>query len=116
MGWALRQSWTSGGRAGGRELETMQTFDILRRPVITEKSTDMQDRGRYVFEVAPEATKHQIKRAVEEAFDVNVLKVNTMNVRGKRKRYGPKFTARPSKKKAIVTLAQGDSITIFEGV
>ena len=72
--------------------------------------------NRYVFEVAPKATKHQIKRAVEEAFSVSVLKVNTMNVRGKRKRYGPRVTALPSWKKAIVKLAPGDTITIFEGV
>lgn len=94
----------------------MHTFDILRRPVVTEKSTDMQSRGRYVFEVAPRATKHQIREAVQLAFDVTVLKVNTMNVRGKRKRYGPRFALKPSWKKAVVTLAPGDSITIFEGV
>ena len=97
-------------------LVAMHTFDILRRPVVTEKSTDMQDRGRYVFEVAPSATKHDIKRAVEEAFQVSVIKVNTMNVRGKSKRYGPKITSKPSQKKAMVTVAPGDSITIFEGV
>lgn len=94
----------------------MHTFDILRRPVITEKSTLMQDDGRYVFEVAPEASKHEIKRAVERAFDVTVVKVNTMNLRGKRKRFGPKATTQRSWKKAIVTLARGDTITIFEGV
>ena len=94
----------------------MQSFDILRRPVITEKSTVMQERGRYTFEVAPQATKLQIKRAVEEAFDVSVVKVNTMRARGKRKRYGPRLTIQRSWKKAIVSLAPGDSITIFEGV
>jgi large subunit ribosomal protein L23 len=95
----------------------MHTFDVLIRPIITEKSTVFQeDLGRYIFEVAPNATKHQIKRAVEEAFDVKVVKVNTMNVRGKRKRYGPRFTARVSWKKAMVTLASGNNITIFEGV
>ena len=94
----------------------MQGFDILRRPIITEKSTDMQDSGRYVFEVSPGATKHQIQRAVMEAFDVKVIRVNTMNVRGKRKRFGPRTSAKRSWKKAIVTLAPGDTITIFEGV
>jgi len=94
----------------------MHTFDILRRPVITEKSTDMQEQGRYTFEVAIKATKHQIKSAVEEAFDVKVLKVNTMHVRGKSKRFGPRVSIKPSWKKAIVTLTPGDSITIFEGV
>lgn len=94
----------------------MNTFDILRRPVITEKSTDMQEQGRYTFEVTGRATKHQIRSAVEEAFDVKVIKVNTMHVRGKGKRFGPRPTVRPSWKKAIVTLAPGDTITIFEGV
>lgn len=94
----------------------IQTFDILRKPIVTEKSTLMQEMGRYAFEVAPSATKHQIKWAVQEAFDVSVVKVNTMNVRGKRKRYGPRFTGMKAWKKAIVTLAEGDSITIFEGV
>ncbi len=94
----------------------MQVFDILRRPVITEKSTILQEEGRYTFEVAPNATKHQIKEAVEEAFNVNVLQVNTMHVRGKRKRFGPRIAQGRSWKKAIVLLSPGDTITIFEGV
>ena len=94
----------------------MQVFDVLRRPVVTEKSTLLQETGRYTFEVAPSANKHQIKRAVEEAFNVEVVHVNTMNVRGKRKRFGPRLVAKPAWKKAIVQLAPGDSITIFEGV
>ena len=76
----------------------------------------MQESGRYTFEVASQATKHQIVEAVEKAFDVKVVKVNTMTVPGKRKRFGPRFTRQPSRKKAIVTLAPGQSITIFEGV
>ncbi|MCH7800462.1 MAG: 50S ribosomal protein L23 [Chloroflexi bacterium] len=94
----------------------MQVFDIIRRPVITEKSTLLQEEGRYTFEVSRSATKHQIKTAVEEAFDVEVLQVNTMNVRGKRKRFGPRLVQGRSWKKAIVLLAPGNSITIFEGV
>jgi len=94
----------------------MQVFDILRRPVITEKSTILQEEGRYTFEVAPKATKHQIKEAVEEAFNVDVLQVNTMHVRGKRKRFGPRIAQGRSWKKAIVLLSPGDTITIFEGV
>ena len=94
----------------------MQVFDILRRPVITEKSTILQEEGRYTFEVAPPATKHQIKEAVEEAFNVDVLQVNTMHVRGKRKRFGPRIAQGRSWKKAIVLLSPGDTITIFEGV
>ena len=94
----------------------MHAFEILRRPVVTEKSTTMHELGRYTFEVAPEAAKHQIRQAVEEAFDVKVVKVNTMNVRGKRKRFGPRVNFGSSWKKAIVTLAPGNTITIFEGV
>lgn len=94
----------------------LHPFDILRKPIVTEKSTLMQEYGRYTFEVSKEATKHQIKWAVEEAFEVKVVKVNTMNVLGKQKRYGPKTTAKKSWKKAIVSLAPGDNITIFEGV
>lgn len=94
----------------------MHPLDILRRPIITEKSTLMQDEGRYAFEVSRRANKLQVKRAVETAFGVTVVKVNTMNVRGKRKRYGPRTSAQKSWKKALVTLAPGDNITIFEGV
>jgi large subunit ribosomal protein L23 len=94
----------------------LHPFEIIRRPVVTESSTFLQDSGRYTFEVAVSATKHQVKEAVEEAFNVEVLKVNTMMVKGKRKRLGPRFTMSKSWKKAIVQLAPGNSITIFEGV
>ena len=94
----------------------MDTFEILRRPVVTEKSTFMHERGRYAFEVSPNATKYAIREAVEMAFDVKVIKINTMNVKGKRKRYGPKLVSKKSLKKAIVSLAPGNTISIFEGV
>jgi len=94
----------------------MHPLDILRKPIITEKSTEMQEGGRYTFEVAPRANKYQIRHAVEEAFDVSVIRVNTMTVRGKTRRYGPRIASRPAWKKAIVTLKAGDTITIFEGV
>lgn len=94
----------------------IQPFDLLRKPIVTEKSTLMQEQGRYAFEVSIGATKHQIKWAVQDAFGVRVIKVNTMNMRGKLKRYGPRYTGMKAWKKAIVTLAPGDSITIFEGV
>jgi large subunit ribosomal protein L23 len=94
----------------------MNSFDILRRPIVTEKSTLLQEQGRYAFEVAVRATKHDIKRAVETAFGVNVVKVNTMNVKGKPKRFGPRLVMQKSWKKAIVILAPGETITIFEGV
>ncbi len=94
----------------------LHPFEIIRRPVITEKSTLLQDEDRYTFEVAKSATKLQIKEAVEEAFNVTVLKVNTMTVRGRRRRLGPRFSVSRSWKKAVVQLAPGNTITIFEGV
>ncbi len=94
----------------------MVTQDILRKPIVTEKSTLLQDRRTYVFEVSPLATKPEIKEAIELAFDVNVLSVNTMHVKGKIKRFGPRQSQKRSWKKAIVTLGHGESITIFEGV
>ena len=94
----------------------MVAQSILRRPIVTEKSTLLQEERTYVFEVAPEATKQEIRSAVESAFDVKVQRVNTMRVLGKRKRYGARLSRQRSWKKAIVTLAQGESITIFEGV
>ena len=91
-------------------------YAILKRPLVTEKSTLMQDDGRYVFEVAMTATKLEIKEAVQESFGVTVIKVNTMNVKGKMKRFGPRFSQKRSWKKAVVSVAPGDSITLFEGV
>ena len=94
----------------------MDIYQVLKRPIVTEKSTLMNEKDKYVFEVDTKATKHQIKKAVQEAFDVTVLRVNTMVVRGKRKRFGPRFTKKKSWKKAVVTVASGNTITIFEGV
>ena len=94
----------------------MVAQSILRRPIVTEKSTLLQEVRTYVFEVAPEATKQEIWRAVEIAFDVRVERVNTMRVKGKMKRFGARLSRQRSWKKAIVRLAQGESITIFEGV
>ena len=94
----------------------MVAQSILIRPVVTEKSTLLQEERTYVFEVLPDATKQEIRRAVEMAFDVKVERVNTLRVLGKRKRYGARLSRQKSWKKAIVTLAPGESITIFEGV
>ncbi len=92
-------------------------YDVLVRPVTTERNTDLMQQGRYTFEVAPDANKIQIKEAVETAFDVKVLAVNTMNVHRKLRRERTRFRGyRSGWKKAIVTLAPGDKIEIFEGV
>ena len=85
----------------------------LRRPVITEKGTLLAESGKYVFEVADNASKAYIKEAVEAAFGVVVSMVNVMNVKGKVKRYGRQPKARRSWRKAIVTLREGDKIDMF---
>ena len=93
----------------------MENAYILKRPIVTEKSTILGESGRYVFEVDTSATKRDIARAVEWAFDVKVVKVNTLTVPGKVKRYGRRPSKRPDWKKAIVSLSAGDSIQLFEG-
>ena len=94
----------------------MHLYEVLRRPLITEKDTALQDQGKYTFEVARDANKHQIKQAVEKAFKVKVTAVNVMTVPGKRERMrGREVLAQPWKK-AIVTLKPGDKIELFEGV
>ena len=94
----------------------MHLYEVLRRPLITEKGALLQERGRYVFEVAKDAAKHQIKEAVEAAFKVNVLKVNVLTVHGKKRRMGRRQVTMPDWKKAVVTLAPGQKIGFFEGV
>ena len=86
------------------------------RPLITEKtSAAYQNRSEYAFEVHPDATKPQIRSAIEQLFGVKVTDVWTMNVRGKEKRMGRTVGRRPNWKKAIVKLREGDTIEIFEG-
>ena len=94
----------------------MHLYQVLRRPLITEKNTMLQAQGKYVFEVAEEANKHQIKQAVEKAFKVKVMAVNVMTVPGKTRRVGRQQVLSPSRKKAIVALRPGDKIELFEGV
>ena len=94
----------------------MHLYEILRRPLITEKSTALQAYGKYAFEVAAEANKPQIKQAVEKAFKVEVTAVNVMIVRGKRRRPGRRQLPAHPWKKAVVTLKPGDKIELFEGV
>jgi large subunit ribosomal protein L23 len=90
--------------------------EMIVRPLITEKSSAAyQDRGEYTFEVHPKASKPQIRGAIEQLFGVRVVGVWTSNHRGKVKRLGKTAGRRPNWKKAVVKLAQGDSIPIFEG-
>jgi large subunit ribosomal protein L23 len=91
--------------------------DVIIRPVVSEKSYALLDQGVYTFIVAPDSNKIEIRHAVEAIFGVNVVKVNTLNRPGKRKRNRKKqtFGRRSDTKRAIVTLAPGQSIPIFEG-
>jgi large subunit ribosomal protein L23 len=89
---------------------------IIRRPLITEKSTRQKEESRqYVFEVHRDANKIEIQSAVERLFKVTVLQVRTSNVLGKVKRLGRRYGKRPDWKKAIITLKEGDRIDFFEG-
>ncbi|OGP65111.1 MAG: 50S ribosomal protein L23 [Deltaproteobacteria bacterium RBG_13_53_10] len=93
-----------------------ETYTIIRRPLVTEKSTQQKETGRqYAFEVEKDANKVEIQRAVERLFKVKVEQVRTCNVLGKMKRLGRKSGKRPDWKKAIVTLKEGDRIDFFEG-
>ena len=96
--------------------KAIHPLQVLRRPVVTEKTTMLGGLGQYVFEVDMRANKPQIAQAVESAFDVTVVKVRTMTVRGKMKRFGNRLTRAPAWKKAVVTLQPGDQIQYFEGV
>lgn len=92
-------------------------YKILKRPMITEKSTEEKDKhNKLFFEVDRRANKIEIKQAVEQIFKVDVLGVHTVNVKGKLKRVGRYFTKRPDWKKAIVTIEPGQRVEFFEGV
>ena len=97
--------------------KAIHSYEVLRRPIVTEKSTLLAAQGKYVFEVTINANKPQIREAVERAFDVHVTSVNTAIVRGKVKRFGRQRPSRQTSwKKAVVTLQAGEQIDIFEGV
>jgi large subunit ribosomal protein L23 len=94
----------------------VDAYRILRKPMVTEKSTSLLQDNKYTFEVDPKANKTEIKQAVESLFKVKVEKVNTMHLKGKLKRVRQIQGRTPDRKKAIVTLKQGDKIEIFEGM
>ena len=94
-------------------------YDVIRRPLVTEKSNYQSNKlHQYSFEVTPDANRTLVKEAVERMFDVKVLRVNIMNTAGKRSRRRNRRLAvrAPGMKKAIVTLAEGSTLEIFEGV
>jgi large subunit ribosomal protein L23 len=88
--------------------------DVLLKPLVTEKSTDLMQDNKYTFKVDPKANKIEIKNAVESIFDVNVVEVRTMNVSGKLKRQGRSVGYSSDWKKAIVTLKPGQKLPIFD--
>ena len=94
----------------------MHPYEVLRRPIITEKTDRQAEIGQYTFEVHPAANKIQVKEAVEKAFNVQVLAVRTMVVPAKRRRFGRRVTHTTPWKKAIVTVPEGQRIEFFEGV
>jgi large subunit ribosomal protein L23 len=89
-------------------------YEVLRRPLITEKSTVLQAEGKYAFEVARSTNKAQVKGAVEKVFGVTVTGLNLMNVAGKPRRLGKRVLPAKPWKKAVVTLKPGDKIELFE--
>jgi len=94
----------------------MHVYNVVRRPLITEKGTALQAQNKYVFEVDRRANKIQIKEAVEKAFNVEVKAVNVCNMPGKMRQVGKSRGMSPAWKKAIVTLKEGQKIEFFEGV
>jgi len=93
----------------------MLNEEILISPIITEKSSMLQESNKYVFKVHKNSNKTQIKSAVEQVFDVTVESVNVIKVKGKNKTYGRNRVLTPTWKKAMVTLKLGDSISLYEG-
>ena len=98
------------------EYNPRDLMDLVRRPIITEKATLLLENNQYTFEVAPKATKPEIKAAIESLFDVKVTAVNTINPPRKKRRVGKFVGHRALYKRAVVTLAPGDSITLFPEV
>lgn len=98
------------------EFNPRRLVDLVRQPIITEKATLLLENNQYTFEVDPKATKPEIKAAIEALFDVKVTSVNTQNPPRKARRVGRFMGHRPLYKRAIVTLAEGDSITLFPEV
>jgi large subunit ribosomal protein L23 len=97
-------------------MKELSVHEVLRRPLVTEKNTVLQSMGKYAFEVAPQATKHQVKKAVETVFSVGVTAVNMIKVPGKTRRVRTGLAKTSPWKKAIVSLKPGDKIELFEGV
>src|SRR5580765_1414517 len=114
--WNRDQGWGLGPRTNPRRTAMPELHATIVRPVVTEKSSAAYGaRKEYAFRVHSDATKPQIKAAIETLFKVSVTGVRTMIMRAKRRTYGRYQGRRPSWKKAIVTLKEGDAIEVFEG-
>ena len=94
----------------------MNAYDVIQRPVLSEKAVGDIEAGKYAFFVHPGANRTQIKDAVERVFEVEVVKINLVKVRGKMRRQGRTSGRSPERKKAIVTLAAGQKIQQLEGL
>ena len=94
----------------------IEFYDIIRRPIITEKATMASENGTVAFEVAINSTKNQIKNAIQNLFNVKVNSVNTLIIKGKVKRFRGKLGKRRDLKKAYVTLAEGNTIDVSTGL
>ena len=97
-------------------MKKFNIFDTIVSPVITEKATTLSEFNKMVFRVHKGASKNSIKRSIEKIFKVNVIKINTINLKGKTKLVKGKKTSRPGYKKAIVTLKKGQSIDLATGI
>ena len=98
------------------EFNPRDLMDLIRRPIITEKATLLLENNQYTFEVSPRSTKPEIKAAIESLFEVKVVGVSTINPPRKQRRVGKFLGYRPIYKRAVVTLADGDSIALFPEV
>jgi large subunit ribosomal protein L23 len=96
--------------------QTRDLPDLILKPIVTEKATLLLEQNKYVFDVALKATKPEIKAAIESLFDVKVIGVNTIRPPRKKRRVGRYIGFKPLYKRAIVTLSEGDSITLFPEV
>ncbi|GAL93008.1 MAG: 50S ribosomal protein L23 [Microcystis wesenbergii TW10] len=96
--------------------EARQLADLILKPIVTEKATLLLEQNKYVFDVALKATKPEIQAAIELLFEVKVTKVNTSRPSRQKKRVGRFLGYKPQYKRAIVTLAEGDSITLYPDV
>lgn len=97
-------------------MSKFSNYDVIRSPVVTEKSTNLSEHSQVVFDVAIDATKPEIKTAVEALFEVKVKAVNTFVRKGKTKRFRNRLGVRNDVKKAVVTLAEGQTIDISSGI